>query len=868
MLQSKGSRLGPYEIEAPLGAGGMGEVYRARDTRLDRTVALKVLSTQLAVTPALRERFAREARAISAVEHPNICALYDVGAESGVDYIVMQFVEGETLAARLAHGPIPQSEAHQIARQIALALEAAHERGIVHRDLKPGNVQLTPDGQVKLLDFGLARILTPQAPGIDQTQAPTLPAPSQAGAVVGTAPYMSPEQARGQAVDKRADVWSFGCVLYEMLSGRRAFEGHSAPDVLAAVLNREPDWDRLPAATPWRVRELLRRCLRKDVTRRLRDMGDARLELEDVSAGGPEAPASARSPRASALLVWCVAGAAIALAALALARSRPTPAEPRAAMRFSAVTNLSGVEAQPSFSPDGRSIAYISNLGGQWDVYVGLVGGGNPVRITHDRNLELRPRWSRDGSRLLFARLNEAGLFDVWEAPSLGGAARRIVLNGMHPAWAADGRQVAYSSGGALWICDASGANPRAVTRREAPVAHHQPAFSHDGRSLAFVRRHSGPYGELAVADVGSGAVRDVTRDGALALLPVWSPDDRFIYFTSSRGGTMNVWKIPAASGEPQQITAGQGEDTDIDLSADGTRLVFSSFRVNVNLADMSLEPAASGRLRWLTTDSARGEAGARYSPDGRRIAYWSTRTGAERESIWVMDADGGNPNRLVESDRVNVYPRWASDGQHLLYLSWIPPSWGLRGELRRISLAGGPPQTLPIKGLWTAAWGDIAPDGRVLYRVYPDGGELYDPGTNQSQQVADLPGDPLWSRDGRSFAYATRPDSREPAAGLWTGTLGGPRRQVFRGWVTSFAWAGAGELLVVEGKPDLKGVLWRVDSDGRRRPTLSDLPLLFRGNSDAVIPFRFDAHPNGRRIVFEALESFEADISMIENVR
>jgi Tol biopolymer transport system component len=603
----------------------------------------------------------------------------------------------------------------------------------------------------------------------------------------------------------------------------------------------------------------------------MRDAGDARLELEDAADGEPDTPAAvggAPVRRWPAALPWAIAGASLLFAATAFVKSRPGAAGNRPAMRFSAVTNLSGVEAQPSLSPDGRSVAYVSNRGNQWDVYVGLVTGGRPVRITNDPNLETRPRWSRDGSRLLFARLNEAGLFDIWEAPALGGAARRIVLNGVHPTWSADGRSIAYSSGGVLWICDASGANARAVTGREAPVAHYQPAFSHDGSLLAFVRRREGPYGELAVANVATGAVRDVTRDDALAMSPVWSPDDRFIYFASSRGGTVNVWKTPAESGEPQQVTAGQGEDADIDLSADGTRLVFSSYHVNVNLAQMGLEPAAS-RLRWLTTDSARGETGPRYSPDGRRIAYWSTRAGAERESVWVMDADGGNPSLLVESDRVNVHPRWTPDGQHLVYVSRTRGR-GLtmdESELRRIPVAGGPPQTLPITRLLAGAWGDVAPDGRVLYRVSPDAAELYDPRQSQSQTVEDLRGAPLWSRDGRSFAYATRPESREPAAGLWTGTLQGPRRLIFAGWVVAFAWTGTDDLLVVEGKPDLKGVLWRLDGSGRRSRVLSDLPLFFQSRNDAVILFRFDVHPDGRYIAFEALESFEADIGLIDSV-
>ncbi len=865
-----GSRLGPYEIEAPLGAGGMGEVYRARDSRLGRVVALKVLPTELSATPSLRERFGREARAISAVEHPNICALYDVGEEGGVDYLVMQLVEGETLAARLERGPIPPLEACGLARQIALALEAAHERGIVHRDLKPSNIQLARDGQVKLLDFGLARILAPATADVAQSTEPTLAAPTRAGTILGTAPYMSPEQARGHSVDRRTDVWAFGCVLYEMLGGQRAFGGASAADVLAAVMGQDPDWSRLPAATPRRVRDLLRRCLQKDVARRLRDVGDARLELEDATASDPGATDPTSSPTVRSpwlLLAWGIAGLALAVAAFALARPRPGPADRRAAMRFSTVTNFSGVEAQPSFSPDGRSIAYISNRGGRWDVYVGLITGGTPVRITDDPSFELFPRWSPDGSRLLFQRLNEKGLFDVWVVPALGGDARRIISSAVQPAWSPDGKEIAYSSGGALWICDANGARARALTRSDPPLAHYRPAFSRGGRWLAFVQRRDGPYSELGVVDRASGAVRSLTSDRALALSPVWSPDDRFIYFTSSRGGMLNVWKVAVASGELQQITVGRGDDMEIDLSADGSRLVFSSYRANPNLAELSLEAAGTSPLKWLTADAARGESGPRYSPDGRFIAYFSNRVGAERETVWVMDAGGGNPRQLVQDENVNVHPRWTADGRQLVYYSRNAGFSYSTRELRRIAIAGGAPEALPIQ-VGSSFWGDVAPDGRILCRVSTNAGEIVDPRRPERVPVADLPGEPSWSRDGRLFAYVARPELGESSAGLWIGSVGGPRHRLFPGWVSWFAWSGPDALLVAQPAPDLSSVLWRVRTDGQREAVLSVVSLPWRPHMDGPLAFRFDVHPDGRRIAFEALESFEADISMIENVQ
>jgi serine/threonine protein kinase/Tol biopolymer transport system component len=879
MALAPGTSLGPYQIEALAGAGAMGEVYRARDTRLDRTVAIKIVPAQIAAAPGMLQRFEREARAIAAVEHLNICPLYDVGSDNGVSFLVMQYVEGETLADRISRGPIPVREAIGLAQQIAAGLDAAHVQGIVHRDLKPSNIRLTPDGPgriVKLVDFGLAKAMSPFGSG-DPDATPTVSSsPTEAGAILGTAAYMSPEQARGHQVDKRTDIWAFGGVLFEMLTSRKPFAGGSIADVLAAVVGRDPDWTALPTATPRRIRDLLRRCLEKDPARRLRDIGDARLELDDaLTESGDVTGGDAGTPRrGTSTIPWIVAALAVTVAmAAVLWRARPNEATPSSIMRFSLVTNFAGVEGQPSLSPDGRSVAFVSNRDGQWDVYVGLVTGGGLVRLTSDPNVEGRPRWSPDGTKLLYSRLNESGLQDLWVTPAFPGNARRLVPNAFSPAWSVDGRQIAYSSANVIWICDADGANARPLTKSEPPpIFHDQPAFAHGGRWVAFIRRRLGPRSELALADLQTNAVRTLTSDDALALSPVWSPDDRFIYFSSSRGGTLNIWRLTVATSEAVQITAGQADDVEIDLSGDGKRLIFSSYRANTNLAEINLDAGSLGQRKWLTRDLARSETAPRYSPpDGRRIAYFTNRSGAEREGIWIMDSDGGNASQLVEdSGRTNVYPRWSSDGQELIFYS--RSGWGIEtpAELRRVALAGGAPHVLPVKPwlpFW--GWGDIASDGRILYRTSETTGELFDPRTNHRESVPDLPGDPLWSDDGRSFAYAVRAEGARSTVkpGLWVSQLGGTRRQVFEGWVIWFAWGSNGDLLFVEGKPDLKGVLWRISTAGQRMPVLKELPF-FKRPADGYWIARFDVHPDGRRIVVEGLESYEADIGMIDNVR
>src|SRR5438034_7516688 len=441
MPLSVGTRLGPYEILAPIGTGGMGEVYRARDPRMGREVAIKVSSERFS------DRFECEVHAVAALNHPNICHVYDVGP----DYLVMELVEGPTLAERIASGAIPLEELLPIARQIAEALEAAHERGIIHRDLKPANIKVTEGGTVKVLDFGLAKAFNPQdsAANLNETNSPTLSmAATRAGVILGTAAYMSPEQARGKPLDKRTDIWSFGCVLYEMLTGDKAFNGEAISEILAAVMLKEPDWGRLPLNSPPTVKRLLRRCLDKDPKRRLRDIGEARIAIAEYlgnpAAETPEpAVQAARRTSTGWLVGLSLAGlfsGAIVAGLLVWKFASGRPAFP---MHFSAVTNFPGVEAQPSLSPDGRSVAFASNRDGHYDIYVGLISGGSLVRITNDPNLKARPRWSPDGTKIAYSRLNESGLWDIWGVPALGGTPRRLISHARDPAWPRHDRSLA-----------------------------------------------------------------------------------------------------------------------------------------------------------------------------------------------------------------------------------------------------------------------------------------------------------------------------------------------------------------------------------------------------------------------------------------
>jgi eukaryotic-like serine/threonine-protein kinase len=911
------TRLGPYEIVSPIGAGGMGEVYRARDTKLNRDVALKVVPEAFASDAQRMARFEREAQVLASLNHPNIAAIYGLEESDRVRALVMELVEGQTLAERIgrdapvgrlnsgvavpgketAHRAVSTDDALAIARQIADALEYAHERGIIHRDLKPANVKVTPEGTVKVLDFGLAKALDSDASGSSLSNSPTLSptltvAATQAGVILGTAAYMSPEQARGKKVDRRTDVWAFGCVLYEMLSGQRAFGGEDLTETVVSVMREEPDWAALPSDTALTIRRLLRRCLTKDPSQRLQAIGEARIAIEEtlrgtdvIDAGLPrKGEVGGVKPPLQRALPWTLAGILICLAAYAGWWFGTRNTAPRTSMHFSAVTNFAGVQAEPALSPDGRSVAFVSNRDGHFNIYVGLVRGGNLVQITHDPNLESAPSWSPDGATLAYGRLNHWGIWDIWEVPALGGTARRVILNAADPTWSPDGHSLAYLNlaDGGIWISGISGESARqAVPPWTAPgqvvfAWDTQPRFSPDGREIAFVARDAegAPYGALEVANLDSEETRALTRNFfAMRLSPAWSADGRSIYYASSRSGTVNIWKIPATGGEPEQITAGEGDDADLDVSKDGRRIVFGTVRQKIGIAqlDLGTKPGQQNE-KILTSDPARNQLAPVYSPDGKHLAYFTNLKGVEHEAIWVSDTDGSNGAPLVEDSRVNVFPAWTPDSKGLIYAALSEV--GSAGEYRRASVSGGAPQTLFSATRWSTR--DVGGDGRMVF--WGKGGqvETFDPRTGKKQTLGTTTGtapwEPLlWSPDGSSVAYMVDPSKQDdPKAGLWVDDFKNSPRQVFRGWVVRFARGPGNELYLLEGKPDLNAVLWKVKWNGQGLTRTSwSVPILYDFSYfHAKTMTFFDVSPDGRYLAFQTDQVLEENIGMIENAR
>lgn len=873
---SAGTRLGPYEIVSPLGTGGMGEVYRARDSKLGRSVAIKVLPPDVAQDPEKLDRFQREAKVLASLNHPNIASIYGF-EDSDKPGLVMELVEGPTLADRILPGPVPVEDALNIAKQVCDALEYAHDRGVVHRDVKPANIKLSSDGAVKLLDFGLAKALENAGANTDISSSPTFThLGTQAGMILGTAAYMSPEQAKGRTIDRRSDIWSFGCVLFEMLTGKMVFSGETVTDTLAEIVKSEPNWSLVPPNTPKPIQALLLRCLKKDPKQRLQAIGEARIVIEEVLAGkaAPEENRAAQTPvsfmRRRSLLGWVggfAAGATI-VAAVAWWITRSSPA---AMMHFSAVTSFAGVQAQPALSPDGRSVAYISNRDGHYNVYVGLVHGAEPLQITHDAAMKARPGWSPDGGMLAYAQLNNSGAWDVWEVPALGGLPRKVVLNAADPAWTPDGHSIVYQnlSDEQIWIAGTEGENAHALVHGVPYRWEMEPRVSPDGRLVAFsVRSTGGPYGELGLADVSTGTVRLLTHDNALALSPAWSPDSRSIYFSSSRGGTVNIWKIGADGRGLRQITAGEGDDAEIDVSSDGKRLVFGTMRVNIGLSRFDAH-AKSGEpnAKVLTTDPARNEFGPAYSLNGTRIAFFTNLKGAENESIGVADADGGNAIQLVRDSHVNLFPRWSPDGTHIVYGS----NSGKNIEYRSIAVSGGAPQTIMSDA--ADAIVDVGRDGRLLFQK---AGEIqvFDPRAGKPATLGKTPknlGFLRWASNGSSVAYSVlSPQKNDPADGVWVTDFKTPPRQVFRGWVCWFAVDALDNIFVLKGNADLNGEVWKVKWDGSGLSRIpGTLPLLGNVNyTHTFVGNQIDVSPDGGHIVFQSQQVLQENIGIIDNVQ
>ena len=736
MTYRVGARVGPYEIVRPLGAGGMGEVYLGRDTRLQREIAIKTLPDAFTADPERLSRFQREAQLLASLNHPNIAAIYGIEESDGHRALILELVDGETLAERLAKGPLPLDEAIPIARQIAAALEAAHDRGIIHRDLKPANIKLTSNGTVKVLDFGLAKALDPSsATTTNPATSPTITArATELGTILGTAAYMAPEQARGKTVDRRADIWAFGAVLYEMLSGRRPFAGLDATEVIANVITREPEWSALPPTTPTSVRRLLRRCLQKDPARRLHHITDARLELDD--AGDPVEPAAGTGDVPSSrwktvALAAALVGLLLAIAGFLIGRSQwgeSSDVQPPTwrGERLGGST----VAMSPNVSPNGQMLAFQAMVDGITQVGVMNPQSGNWTVLTQDRTRgpAQAMSWSKDGSRIYYDRYFDVprGVFAV---PALGGDERLLLEDAVTPQVLPDGSLLVVRINAERVVqlhrfwpdtgrVEALPALAAPLSRLPSPSLRVFP----DGREAVFVGKpqNSNDPDHLWIIDLASGRTRRIAPDVSL-VFAMWtfplavSADGRSVLFIQPSGNLQHVVMVPrdGSPGVRTLLTLTQ-RPVWLDVGSDGTLYT-----------DQLAQPSEVFRYAPQTRDLERIQLPPTHEegpvlplPDSRLLL--AMRAGG-LDRIMVIGS-GKEPVPFVETQEETAAPMAMLGSDNVVFLAGSPPN-------RRIavaSIASGQIVQRLTRVDGNQVIGSIAgsPDGQTIFLVA--GGTLW----------------------------------------------------------------------------------------------------------------------------------------------
>ena len=778
MSLSPGTRLGPYEVLALIGVGGMGEVYRAHDRKLRRDVALKILPVAFALDPDRVARFNREAQVLASLNHPHIAAIYGFEETDDMHALALELVEGLTLADRIAQGPLPIEESLKIASEIADGLEVAHEKGIIHRDLKPANIKVTVDDHVKVLDFGLAKILLDDRTA-DPSTSPTMTAmASRLGTIVGTAAYMSPEQAKGKPVDKRADIWAFGCVLFELLTGQRAFTGEDIADLLVAVLTKEPDWTLLPAATPPRIVELVRRCLRKDPRERLRDIGDARIEILSNADGDPASamPTRRRLGRVlGTIAALLVAGVGVGIVTYrALGRAAAEPPTPRR------LTFERGEVRAARFAPDGNTVVYSA----QWR------GEPSELFTTRVDSRESRPL-GVPGRLYAVSSMSELAVDlayrsgNIARVPLAGGAPRTVMDHVGWADWSADGadlavvralqgkRRIEFPIGNVIYETD-HGIGPLRVSPGGDWLAFGHHLADSEGGSLEVVGRT----GEKRVlssnwADLGGVA---------------WRPDGREIWFTAARRGEFKSLRAVTLDGAERLVARLLGQVTLQDVGRDG-RVLITLENYGIEMRALGPSSAKERDVTWLGLSEV-----ADLSSDGRRVLFTQHPEGAgEGGQTYIRQTDGTPGVRLGDGLALALSPdgKWALSqltsperlvllptgagtpktlkGAALTYLergSWFPDS---RRVVFMAQANNSPPRAyvqdtedgdpLPI-GPPGVFFPIVAPDGRTVAAFTQGGPVLFTIGASDARPCPGLDAEDVpiaWSLDGRALFFARR---------------------------------------------------------------------------------------------------------------
>ncbi|HLN57240.1 MAG TPA: protein kinase [Thermoanaerobaculia bacterium] len=880
MSISRGSRLGSYEITSRLGAGGMGEVYRARDTRLQRDVAIKALPAEFAGDAERLARFQREARLLASLNHPNVAAIYGLEEVDGARYLVLEIVEGESLAQRLAAGPLPVEETLAVCAQIAAGVSAAHDAGVIHRDLKPGNVMVRHDGSVKVLDFGLAKGAdAPAGSGSsDLSASPTLSLGTQQGVILGTAAYMSPEQARGRPLDKRTDVWSFGCILYECLTGRQVFRDDTVSDTLASIIRSEPDWKALPADTPAKIRDLLKRCLRKDPKRRLHDIADARLEIEEALSGPeekePSAPlAAAAAPAKRAAPIWiglgilagALGGAILSRAWTPVAR-RESAAAIRSVIVLPADMGLRVASLRPSmaFSPDGGRLVFRAVKGRINQLYLRDLGRADAVPIPGTEGA-FDPFFSPDGEWLAFFVGNE--LKKVALSGGMPTALSDAPPVSMGGTWGPDGSIIfAPRPNAALARLPAGAKAFKQLTKLDANRGEHGhvwPQLLPDGENVLLVVRAGRDFDDIAASNV---AVHSL-KTGQHRVLVEGSAWARYVgpgYLLFTKGTTVfaatcdpRKWEL---TGPPAPLIQNV-----LTSTLDGAPYLAASDNGLLAWAGGGAVPVPSDTLLWVDR-SGKEEAlplsdriffAPRLSPDGKRLAVASRPAYRPGNSVAIYDIARGVLSTLTPEPGRHFAPVWSPDGLRIAFSAFEAGDPVLAWR----AADGSGPAELLTPGRNPEFPSSFSPDGRAL---------LYTAGTSDSLENMDLwllslegkrehrawlagPARELaafFSPDGRSVAYVSNETGRnEVYAQPYPGP--GPKIKVSTDGGAEPAWAPGG-----------REIFYRT-ADSLMVVPVETQPTLSVGTARALLPDHYDrwgredgsrnydVSPDGSRFLF-----------------
>jgi serine/threonine protein kinase len=857
-----GCRIGRYEIQSLLGAGGMGEVYLTHDVMLDRRIALKILTAQFTEDYAQVQRFEREARAASALNHPNIITIHEIGQDNGHHFIATEFITGQTLRARLDAGQIKTGEALKIAAQIASALAAAHSAGIVHRDIKPENVMMRPDGLVKLLDFGLAKPLQPEGPPAKVLLSKITSLQTDPTMLMGTLAYLSPEQVRGEKVDYRTDIFSFGVVIYEMLAGTRPFKGTNANVVCNEILNHEPA--SLESVAQTALARIVMRALEKERDRRYQsaaELGADLAQFEQTLQRAPSLRSRNRFAVAAALVVLIVVGLV-----LWQTRRRPRLAPLMFDSAARKLTNLPGQELFPSLSPDGKSFVFASRHQGSWDIYRQFVGERSATNLTQGATSgEFQPVYSPDGTAIAFMSTRNGG--GIFVMKSDGSEVTQITDTAYNPSWSPDGRELAvaddsvwdyeirntYPSASRLWAVDIATHQRRVITEHDAV----QPNWSPHGYRVAFWGEQKGGRRDIWTVAASGGEPTPVTDDEFIDWNPVWSPDGEYLYFLSNRGAEMNLWRVSIEEStgrllgvpEPAHLP---NSCQQVSFARNGHGLIYGQNTRSENLWEIDFDPV-SGRTKGEARPLTQGLKRYTYfslAPDEKSFVYLAR--GEPQQDLFIADRTGEPRQRLTDDAAQDIIPRWSPDGAWIAFISDRGGKyeiWKLRPDGSELSQMTYEPGKDVIAPVWS-------PDSRrLLYQIRNVNSFVIDAtrsGTEQQPQVLAgqqppgfVPYD--WSPDGTYlvgwlppgpkqrgivvYSFATQRYDLLTHLGQFPVWLNDNRRVLFREWIDFYL------LDRVSGKSEKIYTLKGADQIGQHALSRDNRRLYFTNvNSEADI--------------------------------